>query len=421
MRGRVVILLILVVVIVGGAAAFFLLGQGDDDTPPPTEAPTIDPGLPLEAIQGTQTAISEIATRQAEDRTTPIPEVVLGSVVIAVQDLPRGFRLTDDFLFGSAPAVAVVGWPLDSVPVNGFGAIESLQGQNYLIRSDIPRESPILSTNLVQDADALAVVGSDAALLLEPGLVAISLPLDIFGIGQVAYGLQYGDYVDVILSFLFIEVDEIFQSRQPNIISVITRGEDGSISFTGTLQGRPEPSTLSSLGVLVTPTETQRPRLITQRTVQRAFVLRVGYFPPDGRIIGVMTPTPFNTATPDPEAPPPDAQQEAVALPTATEFAPVIVTLGVEPQDAVVLTWALDSRTPMTLALRSAREAGEVNTNAVTLQYMIENYNIPPPPLLPFSLEPALRSLRTSQLAIFDVFEIPVTNLAANQAPPPGQ
>jgi hypothetical protein len=68
--------------------------------------------------------------------------------------------------------------------------------------------------------------------------------------------------------------------------------------------------------------------------------------------------------------------------------------LAVEPQDAVVLVWAIESRLPITLALRSANDLNRTATNAVTLEYMLSTYNVPQPPRLPYALEPAIRSIR---------------------------
>lgn len=402
MRGRVILLVVLVLVVVGVVAALLLLGGGDDSTTDATA--TLEGGA---VVDPNATPITSENTNQT-DQTTPIPSAAFTAfapVVIAVQDLPRGFRLTEQFLTGSSPAVTVVNWPVESIPETGFQSVEQLR--NTLVRSDIPRESPIVAAQVVQDPAQLAQVGSDAALLLEEGQVAIAMPLDVSGVSSIAYGLQPGDYVDVIFSFLFVEVDETFQSRQPNGISVITRNELGELVFGTPLEGRPEPSPLSALGVLVSPSERQRPRLVTQRTVTGAQVIYVGYFPPDGKILGLMTatPTPFETPTPAPEG----QQQQASAptpAPTATPFLPVIVTLGVDPQDALVLTWALDAQIPVTYILRAADDPRDAvtPTTAVTLQYLIENYSISQPPILPFALEPAIDSLRSNQLDIFSVF-----------------
>lgn len=419
MNRRVLLILILVVVLIGGGvAALMFLGGGGDESAESTET-LADLNLTQADIDATGTAsvlIQGDSVPSNEGTLAPVGQVALAPVVIALQDLPRGFRLTREFLQpGPSQAVDVTFWPVESVPRNGFDNVEALEG--LLIRSDIPRESPVLSTQLVDDVGDLAEVGSDAALLLPPGTVGMSMPLDAFGVGAIAFGMQPGDFVDIILSFLFIEVDETFQSRQPNEISVITRDEAGNLIFGQPLTGRPEPSTLSSLGVLVSPTETQRPRLVTQRTVERAYVVHVGYFPPDGRILGIMSPTPFITDTPDPSQPTPSGAGGVAALPTATEYVPTIVTLGVEPQDALVLAWALDSQIPTTYVLRAVNDASSTPTTAVTLQYLIENYSIPRPPILDFALEPPIRSLRGSQLDLFRGFadNAPTTSNAPAQ------
>ncbi len=430
MRGRVIILVVLVIVIAIAVVGALLLATGGGDEEE-AAAPTATLDIADPVAIATATAAAALPPPPVDDdggnddnEGGGQPAVDVVPVVIAQQDLPRGFEITEDFVSGPSPAVGIAFWPVGSAPQNGFESVEDIVGA--IVRSDIPRESPVLATQLVGDVIDLAEVGSDAALLLEPGLVAVSIPVDPSGVGQVAYALQHGDSVDVILSFLFIEVDETFQSRQPNRISVISRGESGELIFGGQLQGRPEPSTLSSLGVLVSPSEQQRPRLVTQRTVDNAFVLHVGYFPEDGEIVGGMTPTPFDTATPNPaneEAAANDQQARTRAEQAtefaqffATEFRPVIVTLGVEPQDALVLTWALDANIPITLALRSANDTGTPPTTAVTLQYLIENYSIPQPPILPFALEPAIRRLRDSQSFILEQFRfIEVEDTEGNQ------
>lgn len=398
MRGRVVVLLILVLVLAAVAVGAILFLGGDDDsaaetTPDPNA--TVDPNQPEEVLPEDNNGDNNSGQTQGVVPTAP--------VVIALQDLPRGFRITEDFISGPVPAVGIALYPAENRPENSFENVEDIVG--LIVRSDIPRESPILATQLVEDYTGLASVGSDAALLIPPGLVAVTLPLDLFGIGSVAFAPQPGDYVDVILSFLFVEVDETFQTRQPNQISVITRSEDGALTFSAPIEGRPEPSTLSSLGVLIIPSESaQRPRLLTQRTIERAFVLHVGLFPLDGKLVGKMTATPFDTPTP--EVRDADTAQQAAPTvgPTATDAYPSVITLAVEPQDALVLVWALDARIPITLALRSATDVGEVQTTAVTLQYLIENYNISEPPILPFALEPAITRLRSNQIDLFSDF-----------------
>lgn len=414
-----IILLVVVLAIVGCAALFLLSGSSSTET-------SSDGGFfaTLEGdyggdYGGTTIEIDENAqaTALASDQGAPAPTVQDSSVVnivIALQDLPRGFELDRRQIEraieegdNSAP-INLAPWPVNRVatPQNSFESLDELFGDFdvLIVRSDIPRESALLSTQVVPDRRQLSRVGSDAALLLEPGTVAVSMPLDLVGLGQVAFALQPGDYVDVIFSFLFIEVDEQFQSIQPNRISIITRDpETEQLSFGEPLQGRTEASALSQIGVLVVPQESQRPRLVTQRTVSRAQVIHVGYFPADGRIVGVMSPTPFVQPTADPNA---QAAGEGGATPitppTATPYTPTIVTLGVPPQDALVLVWAIDARIPITFVLRAAQDDVILATTAVTLEYIITNYSIPNPPILPFSIQPAITSIRQFDLNTFE-------------------
>jgi Flp pilus assembly protein CpaB len=392
--------------LVGVVALIAMSGGGGEDTTTTPEAGADyggDYGGAVDAGADTTGEVDVAATNAALSDAGPQD---FSQVVIALQDLPRGFRLTDEFLQGGSPAVGLTAWPVSSIPLpqNSFTTLDELLGQNYIVRTDIPRESPILTTQLVRSYNNLGRTGSDAAVLLPPGLVAISMPLSFTGVGSVAFAMQPGDFVDVIFSFLFVEVDETFQSRQPNAISIITRdAETGNLRFGDPLEGRPEPSTLSSLGVLIVPQETQRPRLVTQRTVSGAYVLYVGFFPPDGRIAGIMSPTPFDTPTPNVEDGQPTPTPLATVEPTSS--IPTIITLGVEPQDALVLTWAIDAQIPFSFALRSATDSSEVATTAATLQYIIETYSIPNPPILPFSIEPAIRSVRsTTTLDLFSTF-----------------
>jgi hypothetical protein len=141
--------------------------------------------------------------------------------------------------------------------------------------------------------------------------------------------------------------------------------------------------------------------LVTQYTVQNAFVVHVGYFDETGKFIG-LTPTPTQQVTeeaPGEETDTQQQQQAATEPPTPSPFTPLIVTLGVTPQDALVLTWAVDSQIPITLALRAAGDTAIAETDPVTLDYMIRVYNAEPPSALEFALEPPITSVRRFDIA----------------------
>jgi pilus assembly protein CpaB len=381
MRGRVLLLIgaiILLAVVV--VVVFFVLPENEQEAEP----------------EGGETAqidsAGESGTAQIDGQATPIVRNMV-NIVVAIQDLPRGLTIPED-------GIALQPWPEDALPEAGNYFVDVNDVIGRIARTDIFRGSPVLGRQVVDNLYEIAQTGSDAAALMaglpaDRSWTAISVPLDPTGIGQVAYGLQPGDYVDVIMSFLFVDVDEEFQTRLPNTISVITRAETGELVIGAPRSGRTEPSTLSPEGVLVGPSETaQRPRLVTQRTVTDAWVLHVGYFPPGGNIVGA-TPTPIAVEAPPPAPGDPNAQQAPpTAVPTATPYAPTIITLAVTPQDALALVWAIDSQIPITLALRAAGDRSVTQTEAVSLQYMIQNFDITQPASLPFSLEPPIRSVR---------------------------
>ncbi|MFC1959285.1 Flp pilus assembly protein CpaB [Chloroflexota bacterium] len=364
-RGRLLILIVLILLL-GVAAVIFLL-------------PMLTGGGGL--LTGGGEEIASMPTEVLPPTDTPVPTV---QIVVAVQELPRGYRIPEE------NAVELRPWPANALPYNSFQNVDDVIGQ--IARVDIPREMPILSTHLVDDLQALVErgrVGSDAAAIMPPGLVAISVPMD--RLTGVAYAIREGDYVDVILSMLYVDVDEDFQSVLPNTITLVTVDEDGNLTPTEAIEGYLDVG-IGGVPIVVGPLEDQRPRLVTQRTVQSAWVIRVGNFPITGAYIG-ETPTPIPTPTPEVEEGEEAAEDRPPAPPPVIET-PDIITLAVSPQDAVVLVWAIESRIPITLALRSATDIAQVPTQPVSLEYIMSNFNISVPDRLPYALEPAVRSIR---------------------------
>jgi pilus assembly protein CpaB len=71
---------------------------------------------------------------------------------------------------------------------------------------------------------------------------------------------------------------------------------------------------------------------------------------------------------------------------------PKYITLIVSPQDAVTLNYLMYSGAgggaALTLALRSAGDDTRIQTEAVTLQFLLDQYRIPVPVKLPYGMEP---------------------------------
>jgi Flp pilus assembly protein CpaB len=299
-------------------------------------------------------------------------------VVVALQRLPRGFQIPANALDN---AVGVREWPAAAVPVDavivekGESPAQVVREQvvGRVTRTDIEREQPLLRALLVEDLTQLAAVGSDTAALLPAGKVAVALPID--EVSGVAYGVQPGDSVDLIFSFVVVDVDEEFQTALPNWVFEIQYGtfEDGE--RTGVSVAPVEGAALGRIDTIppgelanVVPAEAQRPRLVSQRAVVDAMVLYVGEYPEGGKIVGVNA-----------------GGREG------SRSRPNVITLGVSPQEAVVITWAINAQVDIALAVRSVRDVPDAATSSVTLQYIFETYNVTVPPRLSYSLEPSLR------------------------------
>jgi Flp pilus assembly protein CpaB len=373
-RGRLFILIGLVVLLIA-VVAIFLLGGIPGPVQPPVG-------------EGTQQVVEQGPT------AIPPTEVPLVEVIIALQTLPRGFRFpltVAELEAQSPPAVTRSLWPdnpeYPEVLTFAISSYEELAGK--IARTDIFRGQPILETMLVDNLNEIATIGSDLAAVLEPGQVAVALPMD--RLTSVAYGIQDGDHVDVNISMLFVDVDEAFQSISPNTITLFSITEDG-IAFSETFQGRPD---VTSLGpAIIGPSERQRPRLVTQRAVQDALVVHVGDFPQDGRFLGVLpTPTPVPAEEEEGQAGTPPPPPTPIPRPN-------IITVAVSAQDAVVLTWAVEARLPITFSVRATNDTSRGNTTAVSLDYIMSTFRVDLPGKRTFTIEPAIRSIR--QLLVGD-------------------
>jgi Flp pilus assembly protein CpaB len=343
------------------------------------------------------------------DRAEPTPTAIpVTYVVVSLQNIPRGHKL-------ERKDVDVVLWPIESgVLEDSFspppelfedGELSPEDKNEYLTSEDSPvgqvvrakllRLQPILQSmvvpNLNDDPTVAEDIGSQTSALLPQGKVAISLPMDM--LGGVAYAIADGDRVDIVLSFLFVDVDETFQSIEPNIQSLVTVSPEGGITVETGQVGRFEASSILGVPVIIVPTEDQRPRLVTQRTVQNALVLHVGVYPYDGDFLGAnVQPTPI------PEEPVEEGEDGEPPPPTPIPPRPSVITIGVDPQEAIAMIWAMEAQVPMTLMLRSAKDyqaADDPTTQAVSLEYLVTTYQITRPPRLDYALEPRITEVRS--------------------------
>lgn len=372
------VLLLVAIAVLGGAAilAFVILpGQGGGGT------------TPNATNTGDQGQRPAGGNAQIVPTATELPTI---DIVVAIQPIARGQLINRDL-------VEFYTWPEEYAPQNAITSLEDVVGK--IARTDIYREQPITRLIITDTLSDLGAVGSDAAALLPPGTRMVTVPIDSLTSG--AYAIQPGDRVDAIISLLFVRLDRDMQSQYPNDRYFVggSRDEQGNrtIEIIGPFNGREDTEqfgTIGALDVLYRPSEDPRPRLTTQMTIQDALVVYAGLFPPDGRIFRIGQPTPVaapeSASSPTPEV----NRREGTAAPTSPPPRPQFISLAVSPQEATILVYHVEAKTPITFALRPANETGEVEVQAVTLDYILERYNIVVPRENDFGVEPAIRSIR---------------------------
>jgi Flp pilus assembly protein CpaB len=337
--------------------------------------------------------VNEIVAEMQPEEPTPVPQTV--QVVVAVQNIGRGMEVTLD-------SVSLWDWPVDALPpeaivgspeedLNGDGvpdAVELVLGQR--LRNSVSRFEPILESMLADRID-LTGVGSDAALAIPNGRMLMALPLPSVEddpTSAVAYALRPGDHVDLMLSLALIDLDEEFHTKLPNNTLRLDVAETETGQQTFTLEefpyGRIEEGPLGLIFNVIPSEDDQRSRLVTQLTVQDALVVRVGRYPTaEEETLGIdplapPTPTPLPDDVEDGEQP-----QTAPPEPDM----PQVVILAVTPQEALVIKFAWEINADIDFALRAVGDQALYQTNSVTLQYLMETYNIEVPPKLQYGIE----------------------------------
>jgi Flp pilus assembly protein CpaB len=376
--GVILILVILILLIAGIGILFYLSSQG---------------GL---GGVGTQTGGTGggLGGGDADEAPTATPPPVV-NVIVAARDIPRGARV-------SVEDVTVMGWPVlaEAPPPPGALTVSAAEGgpgleqvEGRIARVDILNGQPVLDFFLTpgDEPTSLADEGSNAALLIPSGQVAIAMPIN--RLSSVAYAIREGDHVDVLMSIRFVDVDEDLQTILPNQGLLLTDDPEllalGLSGFQYTV-GREEsgPFGLTQIILPSALENRQRPRQASQLVVDNVTVLRVGNWPLAGLNAPIVV-----TAAPPPTPVPQEQGEATQAPPTITPIPlPDVVTLAMNRQDAVVLKYAIETGVDIDLVLRSALDddVNDIVTDTVTLQYIIDFYNVVVPPRLPIAQDPRI-------------------------------
>jgi pilus assembly protein CpaB len=395
-RGRIFIYIGLILIL--GLVAAVLLLQG-----------VLNPSVPTDIGAGDIIQVTQ-------EPTNLIDTVVVNQSILRGQEISEGM-------------VEIRQIPEEQVQDGMFTDVEEVIGR--IARYDLISDLPLQEAHLAFTPDELGSSGSDAALLIPSGMVAVSVPMD--RLSGVSYGLRRGDSVNVIVTMLFVDLDSDFQSVLPNNTSaviapgpaiVVTQdraaqqgGEPGDVAsqisvdellqtltaqvVTGGFispKGRLELDPTLGQPFYVVASESQRPRLVSQTLIQGAMVLQMGTFSLEGINVEV------DQQIADQEAAAEQAQAAqadqgaegdgggaAVSAEPVQHVNPDIITLVVSPQDAVTLNYVLHGGARLSLAMRSAHDDNSpIQTEAVTLRFLLDQYNLRVPAKQPFGLEPRI-------------------------------
>jgi len=318
-------------------------------------------------------------TTQTVQPTQPPPVEIL----YLSQTVTKGTELTIDML-------ANIPWQQSSLAPGMYRAAEINEVIGRVVKFDVESGTPLLSSMLLTEGETISQSGSAWALSIPKGMVAVSIPIN--RLSSVSYAPRPGDHVNVIASLIFVDVDPDLQSILPNATGVvISSGPPDpttstrnplTVEIAAGVYGKTVIDPVLGQAVFLLPSEAQRPRMVSHMLLQDVVVLQVGDFPlPEEEAAPEGQPTPVPE---EGEAPP--------AIPV-----PDVITLIVRPQDAVALNFILlaqpHSAAQLSLVLRGADDSSRENTLPVTLGFLLEQYQIPVPAKLPYSLNPRIDSL----------------------------
>lgn len=368
-RLSILLLLALGIIILIGTVGFLLFGNGMEllgltptatpTTPPPTAV--LPEGIP-----------SPVATVDLE-----LDELV--EVVVSLQTVPRGFQMTEAELTTELRLAS-------EVNDNMVRTVEEAVG--LFARTDIYQGETLTYDSLVLDLTLDGQIDYGPSSLIPPGYLAMSMPLD--RLGGVAYALEAGDFVDIMVTFVLFPVDEQFQSRLPNdatfFLENITDGPAEPSEEGGEEEISSELYTLSPFGrfetladgsiVHVSPAEATQRGVHVAFVIQNAKVIQVGPFEPP-----LPPQLPTATPTPDPnaaegefaEAPPDEVQPTPIPPPD-------VVVLALPPQQQLVLKYAVETNSIIDYALRGVNDGELYAVDNVTFDYIVDRFNVEIPP-----------------------------------------
>lgn len=383
MRPRTFILLILVLLVAALAVILIIATQTD--------------GGPLAGLlPGGNGEVEETPVPEEPGAPPPTatPSIRLVPVVVARTELPVGQLLTNEVL-------EVEMRPNDNVALQGgytFSEPEEVIGR--IVKIGIAEGQAILEPMLAANPTDIGALGSDLALYVPTGEVAVAFPIN--QLSGAAYAMRPGDAVDVLMSLRIVEIDPEFRSILPNLTARVIESRllaGQEFLFLEVAQGRLEFIPGINQVAEIVPREAgegeefveeigeQIPQRVTQLVIQQAEVLWVGTWqdPEEQRRAQEATRTAeVATAQAAGVEPPPAMTPD----PFGRQGIPDIVVLSMPAQDALVLEWARLRGIDIDLALRAPGDNSVFVTTSVSLPQIIDQGALAIPPQSDIDLAP---------------------------------
>lgn len=413
MRPRTFILIIVIILVLAIAGVLtVLLLRPDTTTTTNNNTSVVDANT--NTGNGENGGQEAIATEPGVPPPSPTPSLQL--VVITKARIPVGTRLTEELLTTQQR-------PSSNIALQGgytFSDVADVVGT--ITRVEIPRGEAVLKPMVALDAVSLASLGSDLALYVDRGEVAVAFPITRFS--GAALALRPGDHVDVLMSIGAIAIDTEFRTALQNNserIDDISLLAGTAFLLSKTAQGRlelvPEVNQVAEIvplpyhatgGVPDEPVP-QIPKRVTQLTIQQAEVLWLGTWVDRAQLEKAEPPVPTvdpnsgiglgggDSASAESTPSAPDASANTSAStgpggPTPTPLPqrfvdnPDVVVLSMSAQDALALKWALERGVDIDLALRAQGDLSQFVTTSVSLPQIVEQGGVLIPEVLDFDL-----------------------------------
>jgi Flp pilus assembly protein CpaB len=323
-----------------------------------------------------------------------VPQAETIDIVITTQKIGRGGEITADVL-------TTIPYPRQDF-IEGVFFTNASDVVGKWAKSDIEAHTPLTSDMIVS-----TLTGSYAAFQVPKGMVAVTIPIND-RLSYVAYAPAVGDHINLIVTMLMIDLDSDFQSKTPGASlplggpgpTIPEKQPDSLTVYTfswaesATVQGKILYDAVVNQPIYIIPSEVQRPRLVTQTLLQDVLILGVGDFKTASGDTSVIEEAIPGIVT--------EEQPAEVVTTGEAVILPDTITLVVTPQDAVTLTYLTYAGARFTLALRSPGDDQRIITQAGTLQFLLDQYNIPLPTKLPYGIEPRIDSLELPSQYMFN-------------------